>query len=110
MKPLIEININQFDELKKSKYFILDFYSTECPNCDSLKPILELFNEEFHDKIVFAKMFRQDNRALAESLYIYSSPTVLFFVDGEEKFRMSGKILRHELKEKILSSFSNNNS
>jgi thioredoxin reductase (NADPH) len=106
MKPVNEINADKFDEFKKSRFFLLDFYSTECPNCDKLKPILDDLNEEFYDRIVFAKIFRQNNRALAESLYVYSSPTVLFFIDGEEKFRMSGHILRHELKEKILGFLS----
>jgi thiol-disulfide isomerase/thioredoxin len=102
-KSVLEINSDQFDDLKKkSKYLLLDFYSTECPNCDKLKPVFETLNEEFCDRVVFAKIFRQNNRSLAESLYIYSSPTVILFIDGEEKFRMSGHILKHELKEKLL--------
>ena len=106
MKPLIEITADKFGDMKKSKYFLLDFYSTECPNCEKLKPILELLNGEFHEKVLFTKIFRQNNRALAESLDVFSSPTVLFFVDGEEVFRMSGQISKQELKENIQKNVS----
>ncbi len=102
MKQITEINTEQFNDIKKSKYLLLDFYSDECPNCDKLKPILEELNEYFDDSILFAKIFRQKNRSFAESFEVRSSPTVLFFVDGELKFRMSGDIPKSELKDNIL--------
>ncbi|PID91330.1 MAG: thioredoxin reductase [Bacteroidetes bacterium] len=80
----------------------LDFYSTECPPCDALAPKFEALDGLYGEEISFLKIFRQENRELAESLGVSSSPTVLFFDNGKEVGeRLSGGIKRSALIENL---------
>lgn len=96
-----EINTSEFDQVvRNGNKVVVDFYSTECPPCEALAPKFEAVSELFTDEVTFVKIFRQQNRDLAESLGVVSSPTVLFFENGEEVgIRLSGGIKRKELFE-----------
>lgn len=96
-----EIKGSEFEsEVLKGGKVALDFYSTECPPCEALAPKFDTVAELFGGDVTFLKIFRQENRELAEKLGVSSSPTVLFFEDGEEVGqRLSGGIKRKELFE-----------
>ncbi len=96
-----EIYADDFEkEVLNGDRVVLDFYSTECPPCDALEPKYEGLAEMFGDEAKFLKIFRQGNRALAEKLGVFSSPTVLFFEKGKEVgIRLNGGIKRSELFE-----------
>ncbi|HOJ29875.1 MAG TPA: FAD-dependent oxidoreductase [Spirochaetota bacterium] len=97
------IDASQFEkEVLRGGNVIVDFYSTECPPCEALAAKFEPLSEIFGDDITFIKIFRQENRALAESLGVTSSPTVLFYQnDREIGTRLSGSIKRSELLDTI---------
>jgi thioredoxin reductase (NADPH) len=79
---------------------VLDFYSTECPPCEALAPKFEGVAKLFDKDVKFFKIFRQENRDLADRLGVMSSPTVLYFENGKEVgIRLSGGIKRQELFE-----------
>jgi thioredoxin reductase (NADPH) len=63
---------------------VLDFYSTECPPCEALAPKFEGLAGLYGQDIKFVKMFRQQNKPLAEKLGVRSSPTLLFFDHGDQ--------------------------
>lgn len=94
-----EITAKEFkNEVLQGGKVVLDFYSTECPPCDALAPKFESLSELYGKDIKFLKIFRQENRELAESLGVSGSPTVLFYKDGDlvgEK--LTGGIKRSEL-------------
>lgn len=96
-----EINAAEFDSLVlNGGKVVVDFYSTECPPCEALAPKFDGVAAQFKDDATFVKIFRQENRDLAEKLGVKSSPTVLYFEDGKEVgMRLSGGIKRHELFE-----------
>jgi thioredoxin reductase (NADPH) len=99
-----EIQQDVFDSLvtQNKGITILDFYSTECPPCEALAPKLDSVAELLGEDISFLKIFRQDNRELAEKLKVTGSPTLLFFKDGELlDQRLSGGIKKAEIKEVI---------
>lgn len=94
-----EINASEFEsEVLQGEKVVLDFYSTECPPCEALA-------SKFHDlaglygkDIKFLKIFRQQNRGLAENLGVKSSPTLMFFEKGKEvSNRLTGGIKRSEI-------------
>ncbi|HOT46454.1 MAG TPA: FAD-dependent oxidoreductase [Spirochaetota bacterium] len=100
MSELISyINASQFEsEVLGGGSVVLDFYSTECPPCEALAAKFEPLSELYGKDIRFMKMFRQENRPLAEKLGVMSSPTVIFFKDGKEVGqRLSGGIRRSDL-------------
>ena len=61
-----------------------DFYSTECPPCEAVAPKFEGLSKLYGNDITFLKIFRQQNKELAEKLGVKSSPTLLFFDNGKE--------------------------
>lgn len=96
-----EISSAEFDkEVLQGGKVVLDFYSTECPPCEALAPKFDSVAGMFGKDAKFLKIFRQQNRELADKLGVKSSPTVLFFEDGKEVgVRLSGGIRRHDLFE-----------
>jgi thioredoxin reductase (NADPH) len=96
-----EISSAEFEkEVLAGGKVVLDFYSNECPPCEALAPKFERIATLFDKDAKFYKIFRQQNRDLAEKLGVKSSPTVLFFEDGQEVgVRLNGGIRRHDLFE-----------
>lgn len=76
----------------------LDFYSTECPPCEALAPKFEGLAKLYGNDIKFVKMFRQQNRELADKLGVKSSPSLLFFDNGIQVGNMlTGGIKRSDI-------------
>ena len=94
-----EINADNFKaEVLDKKTVIVDFYSTECPPCEALAPKYKALSELYGNDISFVKIFRQENRSLAEKLGVTGSPTVLFYQNGKLKDdKLTGGIKRSEL-------------
>lgn len=94
-----EINANEFEqEVLNGGKVVLDFYSTECPPCEALAPKFEGLSNLYGKDIKFVKIFRQQNRELAEKLGVKSSPTLLFFDQGKELAnRFSGGVKRSDI-------------
>jgi thioredoxin reductase (NADPH) len=80
-----EISMADFEnEVLNEGKVVMDFYSTECPPCDALAPKFEGLADIYGKDIKFVKMFRQQNKPLAEKLGVRSSPTLLFFENGKQ--------------------------
>ena len=96
---MLEVNQKDFQkEVLEGGKVAVDFYSTECPPCDALAPKFDNLAELYGDEIKFVKIFRQDNRELAESLDVNGSPTVIFYDNGKlVGDKLSGGIKRSEL-------------
>jgi thioredoxin reductase (NADPH) len=96
-----EIKSADFEkEVLQGGRIVLDFYSTECPPCEALASKFDALNDVFAADAKFLKIYRQENRDLAEKLGVRSSPTVMFFEDGKEVgLRLTGGIKRAELFE-----------
>jgi thioredoxin reductase (NADPH) len=94
-----EINSTEFEsEVLGSERVVLDFYSTECPPCEALASKFEDLSDLYGKDVKFLKIFRQQNRELAEKLGVKGSPTLLFFENGAEKNeRLAGGIKRSDI-------------
>jgi thioredoxin reductase (NADPH) len=94
-----EINSSEFDsDVLQSGKVILDFYSTECPPCEALASKFENLSLLYREDVNFLKIFRQQNRDLADKLGVKSSPTLLFFDNGKEVAgRLTGGIKRSDI-------------
>lgn len=105
---MIEIAAKDFKkEVLNGGKVVVDFYSSECPPCEALAPKFENLAGIYGEEIKFVKIFRQENRELAESLDITGSPTVIFYNNGElvgEK--LSGGIKRSALINNLNSLIS----
>jgi len=94
-----EINSAEFEkEVLQADKVILDFYSTECPPCEALASKFEDLSKLYGNDVTFLKIFRQQNRELADKLGVKSSPTLLFFNKGQEVAgRLTGGIKRSDI-------------
>ena len=97
------INAAQFeDEVLRGDKVVVDFYSTECPPCEALAAKYEGLSELYGDDVRFIKIFRQENRELAESLGVTSSPTVIFYDRGKRVGdTLTGGIKRADLVKNL---------
>ncbi len=93
------INSSEFDaEVLHAGKVVLDFYSTECPPCEALASKFEDLSLLYGNDIKFLKIFRQQNRELADKLGVKSSPTLLFFDNGKEVGeRLTGGVKRIDI-------------
>ncbi len=100
---MIEINQDAFEKLlQEHENVVLDFYSTECPPCEALAPKFDSLSELYGDDIYFTKMYRQGNRELANKLEVMSSPTLLFFKNGQQVGEMlRGGIRRSDIMRNL---------
>jgi thioredoxin reductase (NADPH) len=98
-----EITTADFEhEVLEADKVVLDFYSSECPPCEALVPKYESLADLYGHDIKFLKVFRQQNRDLAERLGVFGSPTLLFFEKGKEVgIRLSGGIKRSEIMHNL---------
>jgi len=103
-----EITSSEFEtEVLKGGKVALDFYSTECPPCEALAPKFEGLASLYGKDIKFFKMFRQQNKPLAESLGVRSSPTLLFFDNGvQSPVTLTGGIKRSDIIHELDSMLS----
>jgi len=93
--------------LESERPVVVDFYSTECPPCEALAAKYEGLADLYGDDLKFVKIFRQENRELAESLGVQSSPTVLFFRRGDRiGATHTGGIKRADLEKSLHSLLS----
>jgi thioredoxin reductase (NADPH) len=94
-----EISSSEFEtEVLASGKVVLDFYSTECPPCEAVAPKFEGLAKLYGNDIKFLKMFRQQNKPLAEQLGVKSSPTLLFFDNGVQVANtLTGGIKRSDI-------------
>jgi thioredoxin reductase (NADPH) len=93
------INKDEFEkEVLSGGSVVVDFYSTECPPCEALASKFETLSEIYGNDIKFFKIHRQENRELAVSLGVSSSPTLLFFKEGQiTGNRLTGGIKRSDI-------------
>ena len=98
-----EITAKEFkQEVLNGGKVAVDFYSTECPPCEALAPKFDGLAELYGEEIKFVKIYRQENRELAESLDVNGSPTVLFYDNGNlVGDKLAGGIKRSELIENL---------
>jgi thioredoxin reductase (NADPH) len=98
-EKILHIDTDQFEAVVlKGKNVVVDFYSSECPPCEAFAAKFEPLSEVYGNDITFVKIFRQENRELAEKLDVRSSPTVLFYKNGvQQKEVLRGAIKRKEL-------------
>ncbi|MBA4408115.1 MAG: FAD-dependent oxidoreductase [Bacteroidota bacterium] len=100
MKEIISSDYEK--EVLAGQNVLVDFYSTECPPCEAVAPKLETLEKLFGKEIKFVKIFRQGNRDLADQLAVKSSPTLLFYQDGEEvSARLTGGVKRSEIVREL---------
>lgn len=84
-----------FRDVIKEGFWIVDFYADWCGPCRMLAPVLEELKENV------LKINVDEHEDLAQEFGVMSIPTLVFFKDGEEKQKIIGFRTADDLKELI---------
>ncbi|MDH5612917.1 MAG: thioredoxin domain-containing protein [Gammaproteobacteria bacterium] len=95
---IITANVHNFTEkvIKASfqKPVLVDLWAEWCSPCRVIAPILQQFVRSYEDDILLVKVEVDEgdgeNMKLAGHYRVRGFPTVILFIDGEEKARFSG--------------------
>ncbi len=99
----IRINESNFEEevLKSEIPVILDFYSDSCIPCKAMSAVLGDIEDDYEDKVKIAKVNVNIDSSLAEKYEVSASPTLLYFVNGNEVDRTVGMLSKEDILEKV---------
>ena len=102
---LSEISYDEYKKLVDDKEtFILEVMSDDCINCTKFSPKLEEVANEYEVTVYYMNAGKLTEDQLDE-FGVTGTPTVLFYIDGEEK-TTSARIIGNVSKEKIISKFT----
>ena len=89
----MELKENNFKDVIKEGVWIVDFYADWCGPCKMLSPVLESLE---YDNIL--KVNVDAFSELAASFGVMSIPTLIFFKDGVEKYKIIGFTCKEEIE------------
>lgn len=80
---------------------VVEFYSDSCIPCKQLSPILGGLEDDYEDQVKVVKVNVNFDAGLAQKYEVATSPTLLFFKDGNEVERIRGLVKRPKLEETV---------
>ncbi len=96
-------NKEEFEQIiKENEYFMAFFYSTWCPPCRMLRPIIEEYIENNIDNLIICVNTDQI-KDLHKSYGITNVPTILCFKNGDIVDTIDGFIEYEEIEEKYIN-------
>ncbi len=103
MAGITEINDDNFDaEVSGSDTpVLLDFWAEWCHPCHMVAPEVEAIAEAEPSRLKVGKLNVDNSPKTAGRFGVFSIPTLLLFVDGEEKARMVGVRRREAILAEI---------
>ncbi|MHA1925976.1 MAG: thioredoxin family protein [Candidatus Thorarchaeota archaeon] len=88
---LNEISDNNFmEELRKPSTAIIEFYTSTCPYCKQLAPILDELASEYKSKVYFAKINIDNVEEASDAFDVVGVPLVIAFKKGQPVAKMEG--------------------
>ena len=95
---IYDVSIKDFDskvlELSHQSPVLVDFWAEWCSPCLVLAPLLEKLMAEYESEVLLARLEVDEgdgeNMKLAGHYRVRGFPTVIMFINGEEKGRFSG--------------------
>ena len=97
------VDESNFDQevMKSAIPVLLEFGATWCAPCRQLEPELQKLETEWTGRIRLAKIDVDENPNLTVKFGVMGVPTVILFVNGEAKQRLTGYQPRQRIIEKM---------
>jgi thioredoxin 1 len=99
MKINIEEFKNKYLDLKKPT--LVEFWSSWCPACQTMKPVLEEIKSEYDDKINIVDVNIDMTPDFIEEFTIRGVPTFILFEEGKEIKREVGARTKENIYKMI---------
>jgi thioredoxin 1 len=92
MGAVSEVTDQGFDSeiLKSEKPVLVDFWADWCVPCHMVSPVVEEIGIDKAEAMKVAKLNVDDNPTTAQRYGVMSIPTLILFIDGEERARVVG--------------------
>ncbi|GIU98878.1 MAG: thioredoxin [Actinomycetota bacterium] len=92
MAMIGDVSETDFEErvLKSPTPVLVDFWAEWCVPCHMVAPVVEEIAREKGDALAVAKLNIDENPGLTQRYGVMSIPTLMLFVNGEEKARVIG--------------------
>ncbi len=103
MTDLADVNDDTFqaDVLEAEGPVLVDFGADWCAPCKQLDPIIEELAEEWSDRVTVRKMDVDHNVNTAMAFGVMGVPTLILFVGGEARERMTGYQPKQKIVDKL---------
>ncbi|MCW4030218.1 MAG: thioredoxin [Candidatus Bathyarchaeota archaeon] len=88
--PFHVTDANFEQTINSNKVVFVDFWATWCGPCRALAPTIEEVAKEYQGKVLVGKLDVDENPATAERFQVFSIPTMILFVNGQETERIVG--------------------
>ena len=107
MSSFLTVNEKIFPEqvLKSSSPVIVEFGAVWCAPCKRLEPIMEKLADEWGGKVRLVKIDVDESVNVAMTCQVMSVPTLILFIQGQEKQRLIGLQPRERIVEKFTPYF-----
>ena len=105
-KPILHLTSDSFNRTVRSfDRAVIDFWAEWCGPCRRLSPVFEAVSKEFPE-IRFCKCNTDDCPDIAQELFIFSIPTVLFIKDGKTVHIESGAMSEEAFRTLLITVFA----
>jgi len=103
MASLIEVGDQNFDSqvVKADMPVLVDFGAEWCHPCKQLDPLVEELADEWQGKVKFVHVDADENAETTIAWGVRGLPTLILFVDGLPKERMTGFVPKAKIVEKL---------
>ena len=97
------LNDQNFEQevLKSDKPVFVDFWTSWCPPCKMMEPIIEKLSEEYDGKIKVCKLNVDEARQISMTYGIEAIPTMMIFKQGEVVGNIVGAVPYEMIVQKV---------
>jgi len=92
--------------IHSGKTVLVDFFADWCGPCKLMGPILQDLRKQVGEDVSIIKVDVDKNPQVASAYQVSGIPTLIIFKNGIIKWRQSGVVPAHQLKQ-VLSGISN---
>jgi thioredoxin 1 len=110
MANIPEVNEETFQEevLSDGKPVLVDFSAVWCGPCKMLDPIVEQLAKEWADDVKVVKLDVDNSPGIAMKYQVMGVPTLMLFVAGEMRERLTGYQPKDRITSKLKPHFQKN--